>query len=300
MLQCLPGTTALLTLAPFQPNLTPHPALCLLPHGAGRSFVSYKPRGGPRISFATQPLGYSIAFCKTQLQAVARGAKGKGRREAAPQFPHLDMPVIGRGLIELLIQLEADLCVLEGAMGLHRHLVAIHLDDGGGFGQAGHLPGGKAHPWWGDGGQHNVPMHHPRAPPGIFGFFCVCDFLFLGGEEGPTASPWGRTLGGDPGITQMLHLYGWAEWEAPVVTAPPDPSGAAVSSCPGMEDSGQRMWARTPWAPLLQPFLHTGVVGGDSTRSPHPQPRQQPLPSTAPRRAFLFLFLYFIIFIFPV
>lgn len=59
---------------------------------------------------------------------------------------HLDVPVVRRGLVKLLAQLEADLCVLEGALGLHCDLVARHLDDGGGFGEAGHLPGGEAHP----------------------------------------------------------------------------------------------------------------------------------------------------------
>lgn len=221
MLQCLPGTTALLALAPFQHNLTPHPALFLLPHGAGRSFVSYKLRGGPQISFATQPLGYSIAFRKTQLQVEARGAKGGGK-EAAPQLPHLDVPVIGRGLIELLAQLEADLCVFEGALGLHRHLVAIHLDDGGGFGQAGHLPGGKAHPWLGDRGSMRCPHASPQSPSCVF---FGGAFLSTGGTH---CIPTGPYYGGDLGIIQglILHIYGWVEWEAPVVTTPPDPSGA--------------------------------------------------------------------------
>lgn len=63
----------------------------------------------------------------------------------SPPPTHLDLPVVGRGLVELLPQLERELRILEGALGLEGHLVAIHRDDGGGFGHVAHLPGGEAH-----------------------------------------------------------------------------------------------------------------------------------------------------------
>lgn len=59
--------------------------------------------------------------------------------------PHLDLPVVGGGLIELLPQLEGQLCVLDGALGLHRHLVSFRGDDGGGLGHDAHLACGEAH-----------------------------------------------------------------------------------------------------------------------------------------------------------
>lgn len=62
-----------------------------------------------------------------------------------PLLPHLDLPVVGGGLVKLLPQLERELRILEGALGLEGHLVALHRDDGGGFGDITHLPGGEAH-----------------------------------------------------------------------------------------------------------------------------------------------------------
>lgn len=59
--------------------------------------------------------------------------------------PHLDLPVVSGGLVKLLPQLERDFRVLEGALGFQGHLVALHRDDGGGFGHVAHLPGGEAH-----------------------------------------------------------------------------------------------------------------------------------------------------------
>lgn len=78
---------------------------------------------------------------------ACRGCPGAGRGWGA----HLDVPVVRRGLVELLAQLEGDLGVLEGALGLHGDLAAVQLDDGGGLGEAGHLPRGEAHAWGGAG-----------------------------------------------------------------------------------------------------------------------------------------------------
>lgn len=61
----------------------------------------------------------------------------------APSSTHLDLPVICRGLIELDSQLEADLCVLEGALCFYDDCVPIHFDDCGRLGHIGHLPGSK-------------------------------------------------------------------------------------------------------------------------------------------------------------
>lgn len=44
----------------------------------------------------------------------------------APGRPHLDLPVVGGGLVKLLPKLERDLHVLEGALGLEGHLVTFH------------------------------------------------------------------------------------------------------------------------------------------------------------------------------
>lgn len=58
--------------------------------------------------------------------------------------PHLNLPVVGGGLIELLSQREDELCVLDGALSLHRHLGAVHCDDGGGLCQDADLTRGEA------------------------------------------------------------------------------------------------------------------------------------------------------------
>lgn len=60
---------------------------------------------------------------------------------------HLDLPVVGGGLVELLSQLEAELCVLNGALSLHRHLVTVHWDNSGGLGQVAHFTCSKTNAW---------------------------------------------------------------------------------------------------------------------------------------------------------
>lgn len=56
------------------------------------------------------------------------------------------LPVVGRGLVERLVELEPDLGGLERALGLHAHgalLVQGHHQVG--LGPVAHLAGGKAH-----------------------------------------------------------------------------------------------------------------------------------------------------------
>lgn len=57
---------------------------------------------------------------------------------------HLAVPVIGGGLVELLSQLEGDLCVFEGALGADHHLVSLLADDHSGLGDISNLTGGEA------------------------------------------------------------------------------------------------------------------------------------------------------------
>lgn len=53
----------------------------------------------------------------------------------------LDLPAISSGLISLLAELEAELCVLEGGGGLDRPLVSVHNDVLLGLDGVGHLSG---------------------------------------------------------------------------------------------------------------------------------------------------------------
>lgn len=57
------------------------------------------------------------------------------------------VPVVGGGFVELLPQLEGDLCVFEGALGADHHLVTLLADDHGRFGHVADLPGGETHAW---------------------------------------------------------------------------------------------------------------------------------------------------------
>ena len=66
---------------------------------------------------------------------------------------HLAVPVVSGGFVELLSQLEGNLCVLEGALGANHHLVALLADDHGRLGHVPNLPGGKAHAWPEDTGE---------------------------------------------------------------------------------------------------------------------------------------------------
>lgn len=55
------------------------------------------------------------------------------------------VPVVRGGFVELLSQLEGDVCVFEGALGADHHLVALLGDDDRRLGHVADLPGGEAH-----------------------------------------------------------------------------------------------------------------------------------------------------------
>jgi len=100
--------------------------------------------------------GYAISQSECQCKVVSGHLPGQAGLFLLPLLDmyqlsavyrdcRLDLPAVGGGLVELLSQLEGDLGVLEGALGLDRHRVSRHLDDGGGLGLGGHLAHGEAH-----------------------------------------------------------------------------------------------------------------------------------------------------------